>query len=273
MIGILRNTTTIFSSIRHNRTRLEAFKAFRKFTVAIDGPAASGKSTVASMLASRLGFMYLDSGSIYRCATLLAIQNNMKDFEEAKTVEKLVEKILGTKIDMVTEKGDGEGLRRTRVFMDGVDVSSELRGNEINKLVSLVAKFGEVRDAVFVKQRELSKGSEVGGLVMDGRDIGTRVFPDAEVKIFMEAKATCRALRRYNEMTTKGMDVDKTTNKQITFDQILDEIIRRDHQDQTRKHSPLKKASDAIPIDTSDMSIQQVVTTIEQIVKSKLKSL
>jgi cytidylate kinase len=218
----------------------------RKINIAIDGPSASGKSTIAKRLCRELGYKHLDTGAMYRCVALKVSRTGI-NYKEKAAMKELLNSI---NIDF-TPKG--------KVLLDGEDVSAAIRTNEISMLASDVSTQLAVRQHLVKLQQEMSKNK---GYVMDGRDIGTVVLPDAEVKIFMTASAETRAQRRYLENKERGIKSNLRALKQ--------EIIERDYQDTHRTHSPLKKADDAIEIDTSDMTIVQVTDEILKIVESKL---
>jgi len=218
----------------------------KKINVAIDGPSASGKSTIAKRLCRELGYKHLDTGAMYRCVALKVARTGI-NYKDKAAMKQLLDSI---NIDSTP---------RGKVLLDGEDVSSAIRTNEISMLASDVSTQLAVRQHLVKLQQEMSKNK---GYVMDGRDIGTVVLPDAEVKIFMTASAETRAQRRYLENKERGIKSNLRALKQ--------EIIERDYQDTHRTHSPLKKADDAIEIDTSDMTIVQVTDEILKIVESKL---
>lgn len=205
----------------------------KKIIIAIDGPAGSGKTTTAKIVAEKLGYIYIDTGAMYRAVSLAWIKQN-REYDEQEVCN-LCDKI---KIELkASDKGQ-------RTYVDGVDVSDEIRTPEVTKMVSPVSAIGYVRDAMVAIQRELGKA---GGVVMDGRDIGTVVFPNAELKIFLVASIEARAKRRTLELLDKGIQANEK--------EIQEQIIYRDNYDSTRSHSPLYKADDAIEIDTSDITI------------------
>ena len=216
--------------------------------VAIDGPSGAGKSTVSRMVAEKLGFTYFDTGAMYRCVGLAATRANI-DPEHMRELEELLEKL--------TISFDGPATRQN-VFMNGEDVTEAIRDHAVSKAASEFSKLEPVRRRLVNLQRKIG---EKGGVVMEGRDIGTNVFPDAQVKIFLDASAQVRARRRYDELKEKGQTVN--------FDKVLEDQLRRDENDSKRSLNPLRKAKDAVVIDTSDMSIQAVVQTICNIVKKK----
>ncbi|WP_457640612.1 (d)CMP kinase [Persephonella sp.] len=215
--------------------------------IAIDGPAGSGKSTVAKELSKRLGFTYIDTGAMYR-AVAYKIKEECIDPEDLNAVLNLM-KGIDIKLE---QSNDG-----VKVFLNGKDISPYIRTEEIGKIASKIARFSEVRKILVGMQREIGKKSK--NAVIEGRDTGTVIFPDAEIKIFMTASPDVRAKRRWEELKKKGIE--------ISYQQILREIKERDHLDETRKDSPLKPASDAIIIDTTDRSIEEVLNQILEIVK------
>ncbi len=218
----------------------------KRLIVAIDGPAGSGKSTSAKLVAERLSYLYIDTGAMYRAVTLTAIRNNVLNDNEA-----VIE--FSRTIDIDLEFKDGY----TRVYINGTDVSEEIRTPLVNKHVSDVSKIQEVRTALVKKQQEL--GNKNGGVVMEGRDIGTVVFPNADVKIFLTASIDQRAARRAKEFSEKGIE--------ISIDDVAKNLLERDKIDSTRSVSPLKKSPDAHEIDTSSITIENQVDLILKIVK------
>jgi len=211
--------------------------------IAIDGPAASGKSTTAKLVAQKLGYIYVDTGAMYRAATLLFLENNV-NVEEASN-EKLIKLLDENQISLKLVD------EIQHVFIKDRDVSEAIRTPEVTEKVSLVASKSEIRVKMVKLQKELGKKR---GTVMDGRDIGTVVFPDAELKIFMKADVRERAKRRQLEFSTKGI------NKNL--DELIQDLEYRDHLDSTRDSSPLKQAEDAILLDTSHLTINQQVEWI-----------
>ena len=214
--------------------------------IAIDGPAGSGKGTVARGLANRLKFIYLDSGAIYRCVTLESIRRKI-DIAENKKIANIVNNI---KIEFLQ---DG------KVSLNNEDVTKRIRENDVNDKVSEVAKIKELRDNVEILQREMSEGYNV---IMEGRDIGTTVFPNADVKFYLDADIEERARRRYKENVEKGI--------KSTFEEVLEILQKRDYIDSHRDVSPLRKADDAIVIDSTNLSIDEVINKMEKIVKKKI---
>ena len=211
-----------------------------KRVIAIDGPAGAGKSTVAKIVAEKLGYTYIDTGAMYRGVAW----KTLKQSEEA-TDEDILCAVQGIEVRLAcTASG-------TRVTVDGTDVTQEIRTPEVTHIVSRVAALGPVREKMVELQRAMAAD---GAVVMDGRDIGTNVLPNADVKIFLTASVEERARRRYDEMKEKGYAVD--------FDELKDEIASRDKQDSERKISPLRQAEDAILLDSTALSIDAVVARI-----------
>lgn len=221
----------------------------KKINIAIDGPASSGKSTVAKILANDYGFIYTDTGAMYRSVTLMAIKAGVAFTDEDALVQLIHENAISFK---QTDQGQ-------LVFINDNNVTEDIRQPEVTNNVSEVSAHEAVRRELVKKQQEIAKAS---GVVMDGRDIGTAVLPSAEVKIFLVASVVERAERRYKENQSKGIMTD--------FQTLKEEIEHRDLLDSTRKISPLKKAADAELLDTTGMTIQQVVTSIKEIVEKKL---
>lgn len=215
-----------------------------KINIAIDGPGAAGKSTIAKCLAKKLNYVHLDTGAMYRSTAYKALQNHIS-LEDEEAVCKMLE---NTKIQLAT---DGS------IFLDGEDVSDKIRTNEISLAASLVSKLAKVRRMLVERQQEMAKEK---GFIMDGRDIGTVVLKDAEVKIYMTATPMARAKRRYEQNIAKNIPTG-------SIEEIAREIAERDLQDMTRENSPLKKADDAVEIDTSDMSIDEVTEFIYSLAK------
>lgn len=223
---------------------------FRRFIVAIDGPAGSGKSTSAKIVAQRLNFLYIDTGAMYRAITFLAMKNNI--LSDHEKVSKLADSCV-MKLEFINGK--------TKIQIDGVDVTDEIRSPEVNSHVSEISKIAGVREALVKKQREMA--SEYDGVVMEGRDIGTVVFPDADVKIYLTASIDERSLRRAKEFAEQG--------KNVPVETVRDNLERRDKIDSTRLISPLSKADDAIEVDTSNTTIEQQVEIILRNINKKLK--
>ena len=219
----------------------------KKIVVAIDGPAGAGKSTIAKLVAEKLGYAYIDTGAMYRSVAWKFLQTG-KGFDEA-----LISTLAKT---MVIEFKPEASVNR--VFVDGAEVTDAIRSAEVTANVSRVAAIGAVREAMVAQQRRMG---ESGGVLMDGRDIGTVVFPNAQLKIFLTASVEERALRRYKELMAKGQDVDLA--------QLKEDIASRDKQDSERAISPLRQAEDALLLDTSYMNIEQVTAKILHLVEEK----
>lgn len=215
--------------------------------IAIDGPAGAGKSTVAKRIAQKLGFLYIDTGAMYRALTLAVIEGSI-DIKDAPKIIDLAHKI---RIDLVS-KPDGS----LKVLLDNRDVSVEIRQMRITKLVSDIAKIKEVREVMLHLQRRLGKQSDS---ILDGRDIGTVVFPDADRKFYLDAHFEERTNRRYKEL--------KELKHEVTVDHVAKDLSNRDTIDSTREHAPLKKADDAIYVDTTYMSIDEVVDALLKDIK------
>lgn len=211
--------------------------------IAIDGPAAAGKSTVAKIVAEKLNYIYVDTGAMYRALTLKALNDGVDPSDEAAVLNLLLE----TNIELAN---DSTG---QRVILDGKDVTEEIRYQPVSANVSYIAKLTAVRQEMLKRQRELAKDR---GVVMDGRDIGTHVLPGAQVKIFLVASVDERAKRRHDENIAKGIPSD--------LDQLKAEIEKRDEIDTNRETAPLVKADDAVELDTTSLSIHEVVHSILQ---------
>lgn len=211
----------------------------KKLTIAIDGYSSSGKSTMARGLAARVGYRYIDSGAMYRAVTLYALDHGMVPADGVPDKAAIVAALPKIHIDFTPAGADG----CQHTLLNGADVESDIRSLRVSESVSQVAAIPEVRHAMVAMQQAM--GDE-GGIVMDGRDIGTTVFPDAELKIFVDASAETRARRRYDEMRAKGAEVD--------YDEILSNVRKRDFVDENREESPLRRASDAVALDNSDMT-------------------
>ncbi|MDR0835695.1 MAG: (d)CMP kinase [Tannerella sp.] len=208
----------------------------KKIITAIDGVSSSGKSSMAKQLAKTVGYKYIDTGAMYRAVTLYALRNRL--FEHIKSLEDEVKKI---KINFVVNSETG----RSETFLNGENVENQIRGMEVSNRVSEVAALPFVRKYLVDIQRSIGKEK---GIVMDGRDIGTVVFPDAELKIFVTATAAIRAERRYKELQEKG--------ENASYEEILENVKNRDYQDTNRAVSPLRKADDAIELDNTDLTVE-----------------
>ena len=207
--------------------------------VAIDGPAGSGKSTIAKLIAKKFNFTYIDTGAMYRMITLYLLENNI-DFDDLKEIEKVLNNV---NLDM---QGD-------KFYLNNADVSTKIREKRINENVSKVASIKIVRSNLVDLQRKVSNNKNV---ILDGRDVGTVIFPNAQVKIFLIASPEERARRRYNEFLEKKTE--------ITYEEVLNSIKERDHIDSTRDESPFVKADDAIELDSTNLTIDDVVNFISK---------
>ena len=217
----------------------------KNLIVAIDGPAGSGKSTIAKLLAKKYDLTYIDTGAMYRMITLYLLENNI-DFDNLKEIEKVLNTV---NLDM---QGD-------KFYLNSVDVTTKIREKRINDNVSKVASIKIVRSNLVDLQRKISNNKDV---ILDGRDVGTVIFPNAQVKIFLIASPEERARRRYNEFLEKKTE--------ITYDEVLKSIKERDHIDSTRDESPFVKADDAIELDSTNLTIEDVVNFIsKEIEKAK----
>lgn len=215
--------------------------------ITIDGPAGSGKSSTAYRVASELGYIYLDSGAMYRAITLKVLDSKI----DPDSGEKVAAVAQNTKIDLVSENG------YNRIRLDGKDVTSLIRAPRISRAISNIAANKKVRAVLAKKQKEIGQN---GGIVAEGRDMGTVVFPHADLKIYMTASIQARAQRRYKQLKKTGIKVD--------LDDLIHEIRQRDQLDETREHSPLRKSDDSIILDTSNMSLSEQVNWIVNKAKS-----
>lgn len=213
-------------------------KLGERVTIAMDGPAGSGKSTVARMVAEELGLLYLDSGAMYRAVTVLAIQHEMQT-----NIVKLIELVKACEIKFVD---NGK-----KIYLNSVDVSEQIRTPEVNRLVADIAKVPEIRKEIVRHQQNI--GAD-GGIIAEGRDLTTVVFPDADVKIYLDASVQERAKRRFAELQSQNVDT--------TLESVENEIRTRDEKDTSREHSPLQAAEDALHVDTTGKSIDEVVDLI-----------
>lgn len=218
------------------------------FVVAIDGPAGSGKGTITKLVGNKLGLVYIDTGAMYRCVTLKALRNKISSTEIEK-MEVLVENI---SIEM---KKEGE---KQLVFLDGEDVSVEIRSTQVDEHVAKYAALACVRNKMTPLQRKMG---EKGNIIMEGRDIGTAVFPNADVKIYLDASIEERAKRRYQQDLEKGMEV--------TYEEILESMKQRHKLETQREIAPLRQADDAIYLDSTHLSIEQVIEKVIEIINEK----
>lgn len=226
----------------------------KKITIAIDGFSSTGKSTIAKQLAKKLGYVYVDSGAMYRAVTLFAMRNSYVT-SSTLNVKGLISDL--DKISLAFHFNEDLGFGE--MFLNSENVEKEIRTLEVSKLVSKVSEISEVRKKLVAEQQEMGASK---GVIMDGRDIGTVVFPNADLKLFMTASPDKRAKRRYKELIDRGDDVN--------YDEILYNVVERDRIDSTREDSPLVKADDAIEFDNSDMGLEEQFERIMTLVKDKL---
>ncbi|MDO9079683.1 MAG: (d)CMP kinase [Desulfuromonadales bacterium] len=220
--------------------------------IAIDGPSGAGKSTLSKLLAQQLNYVHLDTGAMYRCVAFAAMKQGIYP-DNQKRLGALAQQL---KIEFVhTPSGD-------RVLLDGVDVSTAIRTPEVSLLTSRVSAAPQVRDALVALQRHLG---EAGGVVLEGRDIGTVVFPQAQVKFFLSATAAARGQRRYDELVAKGVAV--------SLSQTISEVVARDLADSEREHAPLLQADDAVVIDSTNLNIDEVLAAMVEVVRLRRQEL
>jgi cytidylate kinase len=222
----------------------------RKISIAIDGPAGAGKTTIARRVSHILGLKYIDTGAMYRAVAWKMLKAGIPLSDE----DSIIDMVRNTEIDFA--EGDG-----SKIFVDGKDISREIRTPEVTRLSSPVSAIPGVRRLLVARQRELAG---CGGVVMEGRDIGSVVLPDAQIKIFLTASANERAMRRYKEMKAAGMDVNLNSLRR--------DIEERDHRDSTRADSPLVKASGAVEVNTDNLSIEEVVEQILNISSERMSA-
>jgi len=227
----------------------------KTITIAIDGFSSTGKSTVAKQLANKLKYIYVDTGAMYRAITLFAMQHN---FIGTNSLDK--EAIIAALPSINISFKYNESLGFAEVFLNDKNVEKEIRTLHVSQFVSIISTISEVRRKLVAQQQEMGKA---GGIVMDGRDIGTVVFPDAELKLFMIASAEKRGQRRYDELIERGDDVN--------LEEIVENVVKRDHIDSTREDSPLVKADDAIEFDNSDMTLEEQFQKIYAMVDTVIK--
>ncbi|MDO8445410.1 MAG: (d)CMP kinase [Deltaproteobacteria bacterium] len=221
----------------------------KKIIVAIDGPSGSGKSTVAKRLAGRLGYMYIDTGAMYRAVALQAKRDNI-DINDSASLIRLCESV---RLEFVPDNG---GLR---TILNGEDVSEAIRTPEMSMAASDISARKEVRQALLSLQRRMG---ENGGVVLEGRDVGTVIFPNAEAKFFLDASLEERGKRRYKELAAKGMDV--------TLEQTIEDVRKRDINDSSREIAPLKMADDAVLVDSTNIGVEEVVEKMIEVVQDKI---
>lgn len=238
-----------------NRTALTHYILTKKITIAIDGFSSTGKSTLAKQLAKHLGYVYVDTGAMYRAVALFAMKNNLisvNSFDKVRLLNELKNIVLEFKLN--TELGFAE------MYLNGENVEKAIRTIEVSGFVSKVAEVSEVRAKLVEQQQEMGKNKAI---VMDGRDIGTVVFPDAELKIFMTASAVTRAQRRYDELLQKG--------DSVTYEEVLKNVEERDYIDTHRDDSPLVMAEDAVEIDNSHLSREEQFDAVLDLVNAIIK--
>ncbi|MCI8999592.1 MAG: (d)CMP kinase [Clostridia bacterium] len=221
------------------------------FIVAIDGPAGTGKGTIAKLVSEKFGLLNVDTGAMFRCVTLAMLQQNIA-LEEEEKIQALLSDI---QIELKEENGELE------VFLNGEDVTSKIRTPEVNAFISGVSSLKIVRSKLLELQRNLAKGQNV---VMEGRDIGTTVFPNANVKIYLDASSEERARRRVRQNEEKGIH--------MSYEEVLESVKKRDKLDSTRELAPLKKAEDAIYIDGTNMSVEECANVVYKIIEEKMKN-
>jgi len=219
----------------------------KDYIIAVDGPSGAGKSTVSQKLAERLGYLYMDTGAMYRAAALKAVRDGL-DLDSQEAVRKIAGQL---EIDLLKNKNS------LKLMLDGEDVSREIRGPEMGMAASKISRHLVIREKMWELQRRLGKK---GGVVAEGRDVGTVVFPDADFKFFVTASTQERASRRCKELLARGY--------QVSFEEILAEVKERDEQDSKRELSPLKPAQDAILIDTTSMKVDQAVERMLSLIKA-----
>ena len=218
------------------------------FVVAIDGPAGSGKGTVTKLVGEKIGLLNVDTGALYRCVTLYMIENNIKP-DDIDAINKMLESI-----DISIKRINNED----RFFLNGRDVSKEIRESAVNERVSPYSQIPEIRKAMTRLERKIGENTDI---IMEGRDIGTSVFPDADVKIYLDATPEERAKRRLKQNLEKGIN--------MTYEEVLKAIIQRDNNDKNRTVDPLRQAEDAIYLDTTELSIDEVVEKVIEIINKK----
>ncbi len=218
------------------------------YSIAIDGPAGAGKSTIAKMVAKNLGFIYVDTGAMYRAMALYFLRNGI-DAKDSDAVSKACKDI---HVSLAYKDGEQQ------VLLNGEDVNAFIRTEEVGNMASMTSSNRDVRQALLDLQRDMAKTKDI---IMDGRDIGTNILPNATAKIYLTASSAVRAKRRYDELVAKGVSA--------LLDEVEKDIIDRDYQDMHREIAPLKQADDAIYLDSSDMTIEEVVAAIEKVFEEK----
>ena len=230
-----------------------------RLTIAIDGPAGSGKSSVARRVAAMLGYLYLDSGAMYRALALKALRHQVSLEDESRLAALAKETHIELKAPRPEQEAAGA---KNCVFLDGADVTNEIRTSEVAQAASMLATIAKAREVLVAAQQHAGAG---GGVVMEGRDIGTVVFPHAELKIFLDASPETRAERRWKEHQEKG--------DRLTLPEVFDEVIERDKRDRERKVSPLVRASDAVLVDNTAMGIEETARLIVMLAREREKEL
>ena len=228
-----------------------------KLVIAIDGHSSCGKSTIAKALAQKLGYIYLDSGAMYRAVTLFALRKGFIS-EGKPDSESLVSSLPEIEINFRFNPYTGQN----ETYLNGENVENEIRQLPVSQNVSPVSTIGKIREAMVTQQRKMGRQK---GIVMDGRDIGTVVFPDAELKVFVTASPEIRAQRRYDELTAKG--------ETVNFEEILNNVLERDRIDSTRKESPLRKADDAVLLDNSFLTREEQLDWIVRLVEKRIEQI
>lgn len=228
----------------------------RDLIIAIDGFSSTGKSTLAKLLAKELGYVHIDSGAMYRALTLYTLENSMIEGDLVSEYELVPQlEFIDIHFEFNAQNGKNE------IYLNGENVEEKIREMEVSSKVSIIAKIPEIRDFAVQMQRKLG---EKRGIVMDGRDIGTTVFPHADLKIYLSASAEARAIRRYEELLK--------TEHPVTYEEVFQNISERDLMDSTREVSPLKKAADAVEVDNGHMTPQQTLETVLQIIRERFGS-
>lgn len=228
----------------------------RKITIAIDGYSSTGKSTLAKQLAKALGYVYIDTGAMYRTVTLFALRNGFIG-QRTERLQALVQLLPKIRLNFVPNAELGY----SEMYLNGENVEHEIRQMEVSEHVSRISEIEQVRYKLVEMQRAMGEDK---GIVMDGRDIGTTVFPDAELKVFMTASPLARATRRYKELLDKG--------EEVTYDEVFENVQKRDHIDTHREFSPLRKADDAIEFDNSDMGLREQFERLESIARRYIEN-
>ena len=246
----------IFGFTFDAQIKFRMIKSDKKIIIAIDGYSSSGKSTLAKEIAKLLDYKYIDSGAMYRAVTLFAIKNDIINTENHQVDENKLKNLLNQ--IHINFKYNPEN-KKQETYLNDENVENEIRDMKVSDNVSFISKIGFVRKKMVAFQQEMGKEK---GIVMDGRDIGTVVFPEAELKVFMNAKAEVRAERRYQELKENNIDV--------SYEEILKNVKKRDHIDETRDESPLKKAHDSVELDNSNMNRQEQLDWIIGLVKKRI---